>query len=48
MFSAARLPASVTHTFEAYLNLLGRSRGDFLRGLYLVGSVDDGLRNRNN
>jgi len=39
MFSAARLPASVTHTVEAYLNLLGRRRGDFLRGLYLVGSV---------
>src|ERR1700693_5797715 len=39
MLSAARLPVSVTHVVEAYLNLLGRSRGDFLRGLYLVGSV---------
>ncbi len=39
MFSAPRLPPSVTHTVETYLNLLGPRRDDFLRGLYLVGSV---------
>jgi hypothetical protein len=39
MLSTARLPVSVTRVVEAYLNLLGRSREDFLRGLYLVGSV---------
>ena len=39
MLSAERLPASVIHTVETYLNLLGRRRGGFSAWPYLVGSV---------